>query len=555
MTQPVDPVTLAITGHLPFNLLVAAVLTWPIALALLRLYTRAVRRSMRSAPAGSQGRSSLVHPENVANATAGRTAARSATLYDVPQPALSQPARRLVAELLARPWRAAMVYALAGGAYALVIALAMLMADGLEIMPLRLTLLTWTFLWPVVPTVAIVAVSTRRGRLALAAAYLAGLIIIGGVAVPRNPDLTWLQVFTPWALYDLPPSVLLLTYLSRRIRAVGPLILTFILLAVVGSDVVVTAAGSRDSALRTIVGIADSVGLGAIGTLVALLAVGFIIFSLVGWAALNWIRRRYQAKKISDESVTVDAIWTLFATVHSIDLVFGHPIWVFGGPAAFAAYKLCARAGFAWLGRRPDLLPKAPTLLVLRSFSIGRDSELLFDIVGRHWRRIGSIQMIAGADLVSRTVEPHEFLDFVSGKLSRRFIDGAASLARRVSERDLAADRDLRFRINEFFCHENTWKSVLSRLVGESDVVLMDLRGFSRQNIGCVFELHELAERVPLDRVIFIVDRRTDMAVLAETLGDRRVGVFRSGAMTGRQIRELLRALAAAASGPAAVAV
>ena len=40
---------------------------------------------------------------------------------------------------------------------------------------------------------------------------------------------------------------------------------------------------------------------------------------------------------------------------------------------------------------------------------------------------------------------------------------------------------------------------VLSRLVHESDAVLMDLRGFSRGNAGCVFELQELARLVPLD--------------------------------------------------------
>jgi hypothetical protein len=48
MPAPIDPVTSALTGHLTFHLLLAAVLTWPIGMALLWLYTRAVRRSMRS---------------------------------------------------------------------------------------------------------------------------------------------------------------------------------------------------------------------------------------------------------------------------------------------------------------------------------------------------------------------------------------------------------------------------------------------------------------------------------------------------------------------------
>ena len=124
----------------------------------------------------------------------------------------------------------------------------------------------------------------------------------------------------------------------------------------------------------------------------------------------------------------------------------------------------------------------------------------------------------------------------------------------RLRERDTRPDRDLRLRVNDFFCYDDTWKMVLSRLVHESDAVLMDLRGFSRRNAGCVFELHELVRLVPLDRVVFVVDRRTDETLLAETLGDGRAGVFRLGSINGREARQLVRALAAAAAPTPALA-
>ena len=89
---------------------------------------------------------------------------------------------------------------------------------------------------------------------------------------------------------------------------------------------------------------------------------------------------------------------------------------------------------------------------------------------------------------------------------------------------------------------------MLSRLVHDSDVVMMDLRGFSRDNAGCIFELHELARLVPLERVVFVIDRRTDEALLAETLGDHRAGVFRLDSMAGSRIRQLMRAVAVAAA-------
>jgi hypothetical protein len=69
-----------------------------------------------------------------------------------------------------------------------------------------------------------------------------------------------------------------------------------------------------------------------------------------------------------------------------------------------------------------------------------------------------------------------------------------------------------------------------------------------RQNAGCVFELGELARMVPLERVVFVVDRRTEEQLLAETLGECRAGVFRLRWMNGRHIRDLMRSLAVAAA-------
>lgn len=553
MTEASDPVTVALTGNLSFNLLLAAVLTWPVAIGLLRLYTRAVRRSMRSQTPGTTPAIAPPPFETARDAGHGKPAS-SATLHDLPDASTSPGADMLLVRLIAQSRRAALVYAIGGSAYALVMAAAHLLAPGMEILPVRFSFLFWVFVWPVVLTVAIVAVATRPARFALTAAYFIGLSALGAVGMRSSPDLTWAQIFLMWVLSDLPPTILLLTYLSRRVRAVGPLILTFMFLAVTGSGIAVSVGGSQDSYMRAIVSLAGSVGLGGTGAFRALLAVGFLTFAAVGWMALAWIRRRYQAKHISDESVTVDAIWMLFAVVHSIGLVFEHPLWALTSLAAFGAYKSCVRVGFSWLGRRDESSQKSPTLLVLRSFSIGRDGERLFDVIDRLWRRVGSIQMIAGIDLARRTVEPHEFLDFISGKLARRFIDGSAALEQRLRERDTRPDRDLRFRVNDFFCYDDTWKMVLSRLVHESDAVLMDLRGFSRRNAGCVFELHELVRLVPLDRVVFVVDRRTDETLLAETLGDGRAGVYRLGSINGRQVRQLLRALAAAAAPTPAVA-
>jgi hypothetical protein len=215
------------------------------------------------------------------------------------------------------------------------------------------------------------------------------------------------------------------------------------------------------------------------------------------------------------------------------------------------------------LGRRLAAIEEAPELLLLRVFSLGKRSERLFDAVATHWRHVGGIRFIAGPDLATTTVEPHEFLDFLTGKLARRFIDGPQTLELRISETDSKPDRDGRYRVNDFFCHDNTWTVVLSRLVNDSDAVLMDLRGFSSQNQGVIHEIRELINTARLERVVFVVDGTTDERSLRQTFEDSwkqmpptspnrsftpdQITLFQLTGSYDGEVRELLRALCDAA--------
>ena len=123
-------------------------------------------------------------------------------------------------------------------------------------------------------------------------------------------------------------------------------------------------------------------------------------------------------------------------------------------------------------------------------------------------------------DLVTSTVEPHEFLDFVGGDLSRRFVRGGDDLQARLGAIERGPDPDGRYRVNEFFCYADTWKETMKALAEGADAVLMDLRTFSPFNRGCIFELQQLLDAVPLSRVMFLTDDATDRAFLEETLQD-----------------------------------
>jgi hypothetical protein len=161
-------------------------------------------------------------------------------------------------------------------------------------------------------------------------------------------------------------------------------------------------------------------------------------------------------------------------------------------------------------------------LLLLRAFGFRRRTERFFDLLGARWRYAGPIQLIAAPDLAGRAIGPDEFLDFLGGRLRHRFIIEPGDLDRRFAELDDRPDPDGRYRVNEFFCGNDAWQPAVKRLMSDSDVVAMDLRGFSPGNQGCLYELQSLIDTVPVGRVVLLADRTTDIPFLRRALDDCR---------------------------------
>jgi hypothetical protein len=510
LSEPTDPVTLALTGVLPAGLIAGALLSYPLSRLLLRMYQRSIGRSMAQLGGESTGTKPL------APRSAGPSV-HELRLLDARSPAEE------AAAVLNASWRAAVMYAAAGGAFAAVMTAAWLVATRDQSMPLsKLLLLFWTYFWPAILTVNLVA-GLRHHHRALVAAYFGAYAVLVAIALARNPAMQWYELPLYWLLINGPPTVLLAAFLTRRIRAVGPMVLAFTIIAVIGSQVPATIVSNDESLLRRIAEAGTAAGLTASQIFWGMMLVGLMVFALIGWALLHWAGSRYRRKRLSDQLVVIDAMWLLFAIVHSIGLVFEGWPWIFSGFAAFAVFLAARSAGFAVL-RRSATAP-ARRLLLLRVFALGARSERLFDVLAKHWRRAGDIMLIAGPDLVTTTVEPHEFLDFLGGGLSRQFVKDRADLARRLENMDTGMDPDLRYRVNEFFCHADTWQMTMRELAARADAVLMDLRSFSRENQGCLFELGELLNSVDLRRVVFIIDATTDRRFLESALADLWRGV------------------------------
>jgi hypothetical protein len=97
-------------------------------------------------------------------------------------------------------------------------------------------------------------------------------------------------------------------------------------------------------------------------------------------------------------------------------------------------------------------------------------------------------------------------------------VRGGEDLERRLASANHGPDPDGRYRVNEFFCYADTWQQTMVRLAAGADAVLMDLRGFSPANQGCLFELQHLVASVDLRRVVFLIDDNTDRAFLLQAL-------------------------------------
>jgi len=326
--------------------------------------------------------------------------------------------------------------------------------------------------------------------------------------VSFSPALQPLLLFT----LSTAPFVIPLLAFNRFVRGtVGPVFITFALLMTLGPILVmdVLAVGLRGVDVRSLLG--DS-------PLRILWPLSFITAGAIASAVLLWLVRRYRQMRLSDQTFLLDALWLSVSICVSVFLLGNEPAFSYLlGLAPFAAYKLVLWYGFRRFVVSDDVLTGA-RLLFLRVFGSARRSERLFDLLVARWRYAGPVQLISGTDIARSRFEPDEFLDFIVGRFKRRYIRSLADAAVRLAQVEAPPDPDGRYRVHEFFCHADIWQETVVTLMKESDLVAMDLRGFTAERQGCIFELGALVNNVPLERVVLLVDDSTDMPLLRQTL-------------------------------------
>lgn len=218
--------------------------------------------------------------------------------------------------------------------------------------------------------------------------------------------------------------------------------------------------------------------------LITAIPVGYVCWRLQRLAGQN-----YERKRFSDTQLSIDAVWMIAAFWLCFDLATTGGYAGLWGLSAFVVYRFVLELVLRSWTHASAAPPSR--LLVLRVFGHRRRSETLFDAVAQRWRIQGNVNMIAGADLAARTVDPGDLLLFISGALRSRFVHAPSELE--PEDLDERRDPDGRFRVNDFFCFDDTWQPTLEQLMQRSDLVLMDLRDLASANKGCLHEIREPA--------------------------------------------------------------
>ena len=107
---------------------------------------------------------------------------------------------------------------------------------------------------------------------------------------------------------------------------------------------------------------------------------GFALFHVAGWFVALWIRKFYEAKRVSEQTIMFDSIWLLMTLFQCSGLTTEQGVLGWLGFLAFGGYKLVLFYGLRPLQR--TAAGRNAKLLLLRVFGAQKRSEWLFDLLG-----------------------------------------------------------------------------------------------------------------------------------------------------------------------------
>lgn len=373
--------------------------------------------------------------------------------------------------------------------------------------------------WVIVPSVGLLERWSNFKIIVLSFAY-ATFVIVLIVLLSANTFIDMLWMYAQQLI--LFPFVLLST--SSRLRTLGPyLFFTFCLLlatSLIGFHALNNIIAENNSN-SWIVGLSSKIS--AHFTFGLFLIGPWLIGFYPLWLLTKKIAKWYEAKIFSEYLYLLTSFWLFILLFHALQLTFSL------NALAYLMLFSILIIYVVFFILKSTLNPKhhPPTLLLLRVFREDKGIKKIFNKVLNKWKYTGNTVMIAGDDLAVETLEPDELFGFLNGKLVDRFISNNQQLQQKIAQLDFNADPDGSYRVNELLCFDTTWKLALDASIAKSHLVLMDLRDYHSGRKGCSYELGAIANSTHLQKVVILINSKTDVKTAKEFLvGDVREKVF-----------------------------
>ena len=135
--------------------------------------------------------------------------------------------------------------------------------------------------------------------------------------------------------------------------------------------------------------------------------------------------------------------------------------------------------------------------------------------IAQEWAALGGTRLLGGGEFLG--TEPWRLIwHWLRGRAGQFVIKTPEDLDKRMKL--MWARPTSRF--ETFVCTDAIWKMALDRLLSDSAIVLMNLSGLSDNNRGCLYEIELLFDRVALSRVVFLIDKTTDVGHVKKVMED-----------------------------------
>jgi hypothetical protein len=175
------------------------------------------------------------------------------------------------------------------------------------------------------------------------------------------------------------------------------------------------------------------------------------------------------------------------------------------------------------------------------------------------WREFGYIVLLRSAtsvspaeyraarrsgDLAGLFINSHERLDEELGRAPRQPLGRGRHVIRAIAPRAVRTrDSHGSYPVLGLLCHGQFWQAALDVVLSRVDLVVLDLSGFTEKNVGTDYELQRVVDRVPLERVVFLADERSNHRFLEEQIRAAWRAMADGSPNVGRRPRNALVAI------------